>query len=194
MDTNTLPGNDAFAVCFVPAVGASLRLSVPLNIGQPLVAQDEAIHLAEVAAAELPAYGFPRGEVLVMRNAAVVQALQTTRLGPGNLASATIHESQMASSTAGSQREVARMALEDLQRQVSRARPTQAAPTAWIACLEQVRRVLASPEEQPERADWPCLTMAELHEQVITLLARFEPDVAGASLTPGQEREPALAS
>jgi hypothetical protein len=176
VDMNASPGNDAFAVCFVPAVGASLRLSAPLHIGQPLAAQDEALHLAEVAAAELPAYGFPRGEVRVMRNAAVVRALQTTRPATAHPAPSAMRESQIPTCAAGSQREVARMALEDLRQQVSRARPSQPAPAAWIACLDQAQRVLGNADAQAHhRQDGhACVTVGVLHERVVAVLGEFD--------------------
>jgi hypothetical protein len=196
MDMNASPGNDAFAVCFVPAVGASLRLSEPLRIGEPLAAQDEALDLAEVAAAELPAYGFPRGEVRVMQNAAVVRALQTTRSAAGHPAPSSIRESQTPSCAAGSRREVARMALEDLRQQVSRARPTQPVPVAWIACLDQALRVITGPGDQGRyRLDGqPCVTVDTLHQRVIAALHQFdELGVADASLPPARDGEPVLA-
>lgn len=194
MDMNASPGNEAFAVCFVPAVGASLRLSAPLHIGQPLDVHDAALDLAEVAAAELPAYGFPRGEVRVMRNASVVQALPTVRAANGHGGATASRTGEPRQCVVDSQRAVARMALKDLRQQVSRARPDQPAPPAWIACVDQAQRVITGPEDQPDRPEGSaCLTVAELHARLIALLAWFDTGVADPSMAEVRELGAALA-
>jgi hypothetical protein len=86
------------------------------------------------------------------------------------------------------------MALEDLRQQLSRARPTQPAPAAWSACLDQALRALAGPEDQGSvRQDRPtCMTVAALHERVIAVLDQFDAAAGDAPPTPVREREHAL--
>jgi len=190
---NPPPVIHLFEVWFIPAAGASLRLSEPLRIGPPLADPDDAQDLAHVAAADLPAYGFPRGQVLIQADATVVQVLPTAHVPASRPAPSSSREGGAEACPAPSQREVALLALEDLRRQVSRARPTQAAPAAWIACLDQALRVIASPEDQRHfgLGRQPVVTVETLHQRLIEVLRQFgQPEEADAPPAPAQEGEP----
>lgn len=183
MAMNAVSAVDPFEVWFVPAIGASLRLGAPLRVGQPLSDQEDAQVLAEVAATDLPAYGFPRGQVLIQTNASVVRVLPTTPRPAGRPAPRVTDPSRDTDDTLSSTRshqEVARMALEDLRQQVSRARPDQPAPAAWLACLDRALRVIASPEDPAHapRDRQLCPTVAALQERVNAILDRLDLPVA----------------
>lgn len=183
---NSLPVGDPFEVWFVPAAGASLRLGSPLRIGQPVADQDDAQDLAEVAATDLPAYGFPRGQVLIHQNASVVRVLPTIPCPTDQQSLPSSRAEVAAESSARPRREVARMALEDLRQHVNRAQPTQVAPPAWIACLDQALRVIASPDDQRcYRLDGqPGVTVEMLHQRINTVLREFD-HLVTAALTDG---------
>ena len=72
------------------------------------------------------------------------------------------------------------MALEDLRQQVSRARPDQPAPAAWLACLDRALRVIACPEDpaHEHRDRQPCPTVAALQERVNAILDQLDQPVA----------------
>ena len=93
------------------------------------------------------------------------------------------------------------MALEDLRQQVSRARPDQPAPAAWLACLDLALRVIESPNDQAHehRDRQTCLTVAALQERVNAILPGsiqgpridgvIERDAAARGMTPAQIRK-----
>lgn len=111
-----------------------------------------------------------------MRNASVVPALPTVH-------DTSRHPLSSSSCKRGShlrsgklQQAVARMALEDLRQQVSRARPTQEAPPAGIAGLAQATRLVTSPtDELHGRPDGQShVTVDTLHQHVLAMLHQFD--------------------
>jgi hypothetical protein len=98
------------------------------------------------------------------------QASSASRGGAGSLRNAW------------SQQEVARLALEDLRRQVSRAKPTQTAPPTWIACLHQVQQVIACADGLPgdhlDRDGQPLVTVDTLHQRLLAVQHQFDALVA----------------
>ena len=175
---NAIPAADCFEVFFVPAAGSSLRLCAPIRIGEPMVDKEDARDLAEVAATDLPVYGFPRGEVLIQQNTAVVWVLPTIAPTSGHSTSSSTRADVGSLPCAWSQQEVARLALEDLRRQVSRAKPTQAAPPTWIACLHHVQQVIATAvgqrDELPDRDRQPFMTVDTLYRRVLAVQDQFD--------------------
>lgn len=187
MEANTIPAVRPFAVWFVPEDTA------PRRVGQQMAAYDDALALAEIAALDLPRYGYASGQVLVMWNTSVLKMLQpgqapaapgATPMAPALEVNTELH------------RAVARLVLEDLHHLSSLAEPTLAAPPEWIERLESALQVIASPADQRRfRLDGlHCITTDYVHRHVAAVLRQFDHLVAaGVPLPPPPDVEARLA-
>jgi hypothetical protein len=161
-----------------------------VRIGRKRAEYGDAVTLAEIAAMDLRRYGYSCGEVLTMWNTSVLKSL---RIVPAPAHHDALLIAPMLQGHAVLHREVARLVLEDL-RQLSRdADPTLAAPLDWIARLESVLRIIATPADQRRyRIDGlHNVTTDYLHRRAAAVLQQFDRLVAASKplpVAPGDER------